>query len=209
MATAREFFIKAAFAPVAIFRLRNYLVRTLSILGGFQEAWATAKTLESYFAENPEDARQKASPVVSRRSLVFEPATPTTIPPSYLVSIGYDGELRKCFLRLYEPNSHKIYFWFDDSGHKPYCFSKKSIAELQSTTDVSRNPGFDHFEAQTRFDPLRSQQVAVTKIVAKDPLTIGGKPTGSIRDAITAWEADIKYVENYIYDRRPRTWDDV
>ena len=41
----------------------------------------------------------------------------------------------------------------------------------------------------------------MTKIVAKDPLTIGGKPTGSIRDSITAWEADIKYVENYIYDR--------
>jgi DNA polymerase I len=41
----------------------------------------------------------------------------------------------------------------------------------------------------------------VTKIVAKDPLTIGGKPTGSIRDVITAWEGDIKYVENYIYDR--------
>jgi DNA polymerase elongation subunit (family B) len=31
-------------------------------------------------------------------------------------------------------------------------------------------------------------------------LTIGGKPVGSIRDAIRAWEADIKYVENYIYD---------
>ena len=41
----------------------------------------------------------------------------------------------------------------------------------------------------------------MTKIVAKDPLTIGGKPTGSIRDSITAWEADIKYVENFIYDR--------
>ena len=42
----------------------------------------------------------------------------------------------------------------------------------------------------------------MTKIVAKDPLTIGGKPTGSIREVITAWEADIKYVENYIYDRK-------
>src|SRR5208337_1957167 len=48
---------------------------------------------------------------------------------------------------------------------------------------------------------LREQPLEVTKIIAKDPLTIGGKPTGSIRDAITVWEADIKYVENYIYDR--------
>jgi len=140
-------------------------------------------------------------PVLNRQSLVFSPVTPGIIPPSYLVSIGYDGSLRKCFLRLYEPKSHKIYFWFDDSGHKPYCYSKQSVGELQKVDAVARNPGFDHFEEETKFDALGSQQVRVTKIVAKDPLTIGGKPTGSMRDAITAWEADIKYVENYIYDR--------
>ena len=132
---------------------------------------------------------------------MFSPPIPATVPPSYLVSIGYDGEARKCFLRLYEPRSHKIYFWYDDSGHKPYCFSKQTVAELQKIPDVAHNYGFDHFEEGEKFDTLRGQEVKVTKIVAKDPLTIGGKPTGSIRDAITAWEADIKYVENYIYDR--------
>src|SRR5208337_5128019 len=71
----------------------------------------------------------------------------------------------------------------------------------QKIRDVAQNFGFDHFEAGERFDALRGEFTKVTKIVAKDPLTIGGKPTGSIRDAITAWEADIKYVENFIYDR--------
>ena len=170
------------------------------MLVGFLEAW-TAKTLESYFTVKAEEPKPTPRPLLKRQSLVFAPATEATIPPSYLVSIGYDGNLRKCFLRLYEPKSHKIYFWFDDSGHKPYCYSKQSIQELQKADSVARNPGFDHFEEETKFDALRSQQVKVTKIVAKDPLTIGGKPTGSIRDAITAWEADIKYVENYIYDR--------
>ncbi len=171
------------------------------MLDGFPEAWPTAKTLESYFTEKADETKPTPRPLIKRQSLVFAPATPTTIPPSYLVSIGYDGGLKKCFLRLYEPKSHKIYFWFDDSGHKPYCFSKQSIVELQKVDAVSRNPGFDHFEEEMKFDALRSQQVGVTKIVAKDPLTIGGKPSGSMRDAITAWEADIKYVENYIYDR--------
>ncbi len=171
------------------------------MLDGFPEAWPTAKTLESYFTEKAGETKPTPRPLIKRQSLVFAPATPTTIPPSYLVSIGYDGDLKKCFLRLYEPKSHKIYFWFDDSGHKPYCFSKQSIVELQKVDAVSRNPGFDHFEEEMKFDALRSQQVRVTKIVAKDPLTIGGKPSGSMRDAITAWEADIKYVENYIYDR--------
>ncbi len=171
------------------------------MLVGFLEAWRTAKTLESYFTVKVEEPKPTPKPVLKRQSLIFTPATPATIPPSYLVSIGYDGNSRKCFLRLYEPKSHKIYFWFDDSGHKPYCYSKQSIQELQKVDAVARNPGFDHFEEETKFEALRSQQVCVTKIVAKDPLTIGGKPTGSIRDAITAWEADIKYVENYIYDR--------
>ncbi|MGA2461210.1 MAG: DNA-directed DNA polymerase I [Candidatus Bathyarchaeia archaeon] len=177
------------------------LVRTLRIVVSFWEAGGTAKTLESFFTEN---ARQAAPnhPAGKKQGLVFVPSTPKTIPPSYLVSIGYDGDIRKCFLRLYDPKSHRINFWFDDSGHKPYCYSKQSVAELQRTDAVTKNPGFDHFEEGERFDALRSQSTKVTKIVAKDPLTIGGKPIGSIRESIKAWEADIKYVENYIYDRR-------
>jgi len=165
------------------------------------EAGRTARTLESFFAEQATEIKQAPGPAPKPERRIFSSSTPSTIPPSYLVSIGYDGDGKKCFLRLYEPNSHKIYFWYDDSGHKPYCFSKQSIADLQKLPDVAHNFGFDHFEECRRFDALLGETLNVTKIVAKDPLTIGGKPTGSIRDAITAWEADIKYVENYIYDR--------
>jgi DNA polymerase I len=165
----------------------------------FPEAWGTAKTLESYFTAEPEHAPPKLG--IKRQRVVFKSTAASMIPPSYLVSIGYDGGLRKCFLRLYDPKSHKVYFWYDDSNHLPYCYSKQTINELKQNDAVVKNPGFDHFEEETKFDALRSQPVNVTKIVAKDPLTIGGKPTGSIRDSITAWEADIKYVENYIYDR--------
>ena len=169
------------------------------MLLSFAEAGQTAKTLESFFTE--EAQAPVSEPAMKRDSLVFTPQTPGIIPPSYLISIGYDGDQRKCFLRFYDPTTHKISFWYDDSNHKPYCYSKQLPEELQKMDAVARNPGFDHFEQQSRFDALRSQQTKVTKIVAKDPLTIGGKPTGSIRDSITAWEADIKYVENYIYDR--------
>ena len=154
-------------------------------------------TLEAYFKDN---LAQTAKPVQNRQGLLFVPSASIDFPPSYLVSIGYDGGLRKCFLRLYDPSSHQIHFWYDDTGHKPYCFSKQSLPELQKNANVTRNPGFDHFEQVSKFEALRGQPVNVTKIVAKDPLTIGGKATGSIRDELTAWEADIKYVENYIYD---------
>ena len=175
--------------------------RNVPVLLSCSGAWETSKTLESFFAEPAVEAKPAVQPVMNRQSLLFKPLTPATIPPSYLVSIGYDGDMKKCFLRLYDPKSHKIHFWFDDSNHKPYCYSKQSIPELQRNDAITRNPGVDHFESVARFDGLRSENVEVTKIVAKDPLTIGGKPTGSIRETITAWEADIKYVENYIYDR--------
>jgi DNA polymerase I len=169
------------------------------MLLSFAEAGQTARTLDSYFIEGTQEIAPK--PPMKRDGLVFVPQTASTIPPSYLVSIGYDGDQRKCFLRFYDPATNKINFWYDDSDHKPYCYSKQPPAELQKIDAVARNLGFDHFEQESKFDALRSQQTQVTKIVAKDPLTIGGKPTGSIRDSITAWEADIKYVENYIYDR--------
>jgi len=128
------------------------------------------------------------------------PAAPPEIPPSYFVSIGYDGQKRSCFLRLYEPKSHRIYEWYDTSNHRPYCFSDKSKEELGSIDAISKNPGFERFDVAEKYDALRCKQTSRTMIVAKDPLTIGGKPVGSIRDVIRAWEADIKYVENYIYD---------
>jgi len=156
-------------------------------------------TLETYFKGSSVQSSHPAQ--TGRQGLVFVPLTSEDFPPSYLISIGYDGSLKKCFLRLYDPSSHKIHFWFDDTGHRPYCYSKQSLSELQRNVNVAKNPGFDHFEEDSKFDALRGQTVNVTRIVAKDPLTIGGKATGSIRDAITAWEADIKYVENYIYDR--------
>ena len=156
-------------------------------------------TLETYFKGSSVQSSHPAQ--TGRQGLVFVPSTSEDFPPSYLISIGYDGSLKKCFLRLYDPSSHKIHFWFDDTGHRPYCYSKQSLSELQRNVNVAKNPGFDHFEEDSKFDALRGQTVNVTRIVAKDPLTIGGKATGSIRDAITAWEADIKYVENYIYDR--------
>ena len=199
MATARESPVKAQPSHSPLFRLRNYLVRTVIDVTQFCGEGNTAKTLESYFTE--EALVTVSKPAINRGSLVFTPQTPPTIPPSYLVSIGYDGDQRKCFLRFYDPVTHKICFWYDDSEHKPYCYSKQSPVDLRKIDAITRNPGFDHFEQVSRFDALRSQSINVTKIVAKDPLTIGGKPTGSIRDSITAWEADIKYVENYIYDR--------
>ncbi|MBS7623640.1 DNA-directed DNA polymerase I [Candidatus Bathyarchaeota archaeon] len=119
----------------------------------------------------------------------------------YLVASCYDGEKKSAYLKLYNTSTQKIELWFDDSGHKPYCLSDLSVESLKENPAIMTHPGLDHIETVRKYDVLRDQEVSMSMIVAKDPLSIGGRPTGSLREIIRSWEADIKYVENYIYDR--------
>ncbi len=122
----------------------------------------------------------------------------TTMPPALLVSAAYDG-LKKCaVLKFYEPQSQTLKLWFDNTGHKPYCYSKLDPTELEflsSRTDVVK------LERTKRQDLLKDRMIDVTKIVVTDPLAIGGTMTDkSIRNIMETWESDIKYYENYLYD---------
>jgi DNA polymerase, archaea type len=122
----------------------------------------------------------------------------TTMPPALLVSASYDG-LKKCaVLKFYEPKSQTLKLWYDNTGHKPYCYSKLDPEELKflsSRTDVLK------LERVERHDLLKDRMINVTKITVSDPLAIGGTQTDkSIRNTMETWESDIKYYENYLYD---------
>jgi len=146
------------------------------------------------------------------------PLAPENLPPSYFVSAGYDGQAKKALIKLYEPVSGEIYFWLDNTGHKPYCLTNLSPCELEKMDGVRKHPGFDRFELVEKFDPLSNKNVRVTEIITNDPLAIGGRPMGCIRDIIPyeypkvaetpvapedikVWESKIKYYQSYIYDR--------
>ncbi len=123
----------------------------------------------------------------------------TSMPPSMLVSAAYDNITRTAVLKFYEPTSQKLILWHDESGHKPYCYSRLSPDELdflQERDDVLE------IKTVTRHDLIKDQEVTMSKITVADPLAIGGT-TGdkSIRNIIETWESDIKYYENYLYDR--------
>ena len=152
-----------------------------------------------------------------RKTRPFPPLAPKNLPPSYFVSATYDGKAKKALIKLYEPVSGQIYFWLDNTGHKPYCLTNLSPIELEKITRLMQHPGFDHFEIVDKFDPLLNKNVKVTSVIATDPLAIGGRPTGCIRDIIIedypkvaetpivqepkVWESKIKYYQCYIYDR--------
>jgi len=153
-----------------------------------------------------------------KKAYSFPPLANNNLPPSYFVSATYDGQRGKALIKLYDPISNKIYFWHDNTGHKPYCLTNLSQYELEKIDRLLQHPSLDRFEIVDKFDALLDRNVKVTKIVAKDPLAIGGRPKGCIRDIIPeefpkvsespisseqikVWESKIKYYQSYIYDQ--------
>lgn len=150
-----------------------------------------------------------------KRPHTFLSVTPRNLPPSYFVSATYDGNKRAACVKLYEPESEKIHIWYDTTGHQPYCLTNLTPSELEKIGRLISHPGFDHFERVEKYDLLLDRKVTLTKVVARDPLAIGGRPRGCIRDIIPeeypkiagieqpvkVWEAAIKYYECYIYDQ--------
>jgi DNA polymerase I len=113
-----------------------------------------------------------------------------------LVSATYDGELRVAVLKFYDPRSERVWLWHDNTGHKPYCYTKLERGQL---TEVSKRKDVIAILEEEKLDLLSDRKIMVRKIVATDPLAVGGSQT-SIREQVKVWEADIKYYENYSYD---------
>ena len=184
------------------------------------------KQLTDFFEPAKQEAKMKveekqAEPFIEsvklqehkHRRSEFE--APLNLPPSYFVSATYYGQKGSVAIKLYEPNSKRIYFWHDTAGHKPYLLTNLSPIELEKMDHVTGHTGFDHFETVEKYDPLLDRNMMLTKVVAKDPLAVGGRPSGCLRDIIPddwakmggeppakVWEAAIKYYQCYIYDRQ-------
>ena len=142
----------------------------------------------------------------------FSPEEPEELGRAFIVDVSYDGGRGCAKVKLYEPEEHKIYVWHDRTGHKPYCLTDLGPEDIRKLRAIMDHPGFDHLEVVEKTDLLRDRKIRVTKVVAKDPLSIGGRPRGTIRDLLKeesrrvlghearVWEAAIKYHECYIYD---------
>ncbi len=131
--------------------------------------------------------------------------TPTAeLEEGLLVSATYDGDKRKAVLKFYDPRSGRVWLWEDNTGHRPYCYTKLSRAELDAKGVAIGRNGVASIDERQKLDLLTDSKIMVRRIVATDPLAIGGSP-GSLREKIDCWEADIKYYENYAYDRGLKT----
>ncbi|RLF12190.1 MAG: DNA-directed DNA polymerase I [Thermoprotei archaeon] len=132
---------------------------------------------------------------------IYEAESPRNTDVCYVLSVTYSGKAGKALVKLYDPSKGCIYFWYDNTGHKPYCLTNVPADAVKRNPHIVAHGGFDHVEGVVKYDPLAGSEVVMTKVVAKDPLSIGGRPRKSIRDLLpAAWEAHIKYHNCFIYD---------
>jgi DNA polymerase elongation subunit (family B) len=131
------------------------------------------------------------------------PRRPKSALSGVLLNIEYDGKEGLAKLKLYNPSSMKVYEWLDNSEHHPYCLTDYSRSEVEKIKDVIGHKGFLRIEEMTKFILLHDKEQKLVSIVASDPLAIGGR-RDSIREKLGrehSWEADIRYVKCYTYDR--------
>ena len=148
--------------------------------------------------------------------LIEEDRTPENLPPSFLLSIDYSGDNNKAIAVLYRPDNKKVYFWLDNTDHKPYCYTDWPVQVVESS--AKRHKGFVRAETVELYDLLRDEPVKMTKVIGNNPLAIGGKDD-SIRNLLVekivdptdpqntivvnhAWEAAIRYQLCYTYDSK-------
>jgi len=115
----------------------------------------------------------------------------------YLLGCGYDGKAGKAYLKLLDPQNQKVKLLYDETGHKPYCYVKDPPEKIEEL----KLPGVIALTRERKYDLLRDREIEVTKIIASDPLAVGGS-SSSIREKVKAWEADIPYHLCYLYDMR-------
>ncbi len=115
---------------------------------------------------------------------------------SYLLGVYYSGDLERAYLKFYDDEKDKVYIWFDSTGHKPYFITDLPPDKVLSNKKIVNDRSFQGVELVEKIDPLTGKKLMLTKIVVRDPQAVP-----RLRDLVPkAWEAKIKYHDNYIFD---------
>lgn len=125
---------------------------------------------------------------------------PKDSPPSCLFQSIYEGKSGKGFLYLLDERSNRLIGYYDSTGHKPYLLTDLTVEQLQQISSVKNFKKIIAYKKVQLKNLLTDKDVNMTKIVVTDPLAIGGR-YDSLREKLpTAWEANIRYHKNYLYD---------
>jgi len=125
---------------------------------------------------------------------------PKDSPPSCLLQSIYEGKSAKGFLYLLDERSNRLNGYYDSTGHKPYLLTDLTEQQLKQISSVKNFKKILAYQQVTLRNLLIDEDVKMTKILVTDPLAIGGR-YDSLREKLpAAWEANIRYHKNYLYD---------
>ncbi|MCY0858967.1 MAG: DNA-directed DNA polymerase I [Sulfolobaceae archaeon] len=143
--------------------------------------------------ESQQETQNEPEPIHQRKEWLEEAPEGRVY---YLLSVDYDGKKGKAFMKLYDPEAKKMYILYDSTNHKPYFLVDLEPDKVSRIPKIVRDPSFDGLETVQKIDPYSGNKIKLTKIVVKDPLAVR-----RMRNAVPkAYEAHIKYFNNYIYD---------
>lgn len=148
-----------------------------------------------------QDTGLNKMPSQSSSNIIAE--SPPDLSRSILLSVNYDGVKGLAYAKLYCLEDNRIYFWYDNTQHHPYCLTDLNEEELKTIEALMKHPGLLGFKKIRKHSLLYDRDIEMVKIEAKDPLSIGGKKN-SIREipGLRTWESNIRYHHSYIMDRQ-------
>jgi len=118
--------------------------------------------------------------------------------PAYLLGVYYDGDLEKAVLEFIDEDGARLVLLPDPYGHKPYFLANEKREDVLKNRSIAEYPGFVDAVEVVKVNPLDQKQVKLTKIIVKTPTDVA-KLRGYVAKA---WEAKIKYHDNYVFDNQ-------
>ncbi|MCK5409643.1 MAG: hypothetical protein KAJ30_05205, partial [Candidatus Heimdallarchaeota archaeon] len=124
---------------------------------------------------------------------------PDNLSSSILIDVKYDGKREQAYVKLFNPEDGRVYRWHDKTNHLPYLLT--TLSKTQVEAQLKNNKEFIGCEIVKKRSLLNDKNINLTKVLASNPLAIGGK-NNSYRDQLSpSFESNIRYHLSYIYDR--------
>ncbi|MBD3350677.1 MAG: hypothetical protein GF364_04235, partial [Candidatus Lokiarchaeota archaeon] len=157
---------------------------------------------ESAFDEKPEKLKREAHKSRYLRYLMINNQICDNMERGILLTMEYCGTQNKAYAKFYDLDDHCIKFWIDTTNHRPYCLHKDSKEKLEKNPELTEYEGFNGIETEKIYDLMEDKEIEVSKVYGFTPRDIasGQKNIKTILDG--AWEANIRYHHNFIYDRQ-------
>ena len=145
-----------------------------------------------------EDIFAATEQILEEKGSDFVLLAPENLSASYLIDVKYDGKNEKAYVKLYNPDDERVYRWYDSTNHLPYLLTTVKKNDVEA---ILRNEKeFVGCEVVKKFNRLNQKNISLTKVFATNPLAIGGRGDSYREKIIPAFEANIRYHLNYIYD---------